>query len=227
LVRIDGPAVSLLTNVFQADWCIESGVPFVHQKLSINSLKNDNGDAGSLLQVVSSGPVYQPQIIYQLILTAIYAARHELILTTPYFVPDESVTTALLSAALRGVDVTLILPASNNSFMVRHASIALFDKLIEAGVHIALFEGGLLHTKSMVVDGEVSLFGSVNLDMRSMWLNFEISLFIYGADFASRLKTLQKSYLAQSTIADIEIWRKRPAYLRLIDDTIRLFGPLL
>ena len=227
LVRIEGPAVTLLSNVFQVDWCVESGIPFEQSGRSIKSSKQYNSDAETLLQVVPSGPVYQPQAIYQLILTAIYSAHHELILTTPYFVPDESVTTALLSASLRGVDVTLILPALNDSFLVRHASVALFDKLMEAGIHIALFEGGLLHTKSMVIDGEVSLFGSVNLDMRSMWLNFEISLFVYGADFASRLKSLQKSFLAQSTIVDIEAWRDRPAYNRLIDDTIRLFGPLL
>jgi len=227
LVRIEGPAVALLSNVFQIDWCVESEIPFEQHGRSIKSSEQYNSGAETLLQVVPSGPVYQPQVIYQLILTAIYSARHELILTTPYFVPDESVTTALLSAAFRGVDVTLILPALNNSFLVRHASVALFDKLMEAGVRIALFEGGMLHTKSMVIDGEVSLFGSVNLDMRSMWLNFEISLFVYGADFASRLKSLQESFLVQSVIADIEVWRKRPACLRLIDDTIRLFGPLL
>jgi len=227
LVRIEGPAVTMLSNVFQVDWCVESGIPFEQPGRSIKGGEQYNSDAESLLQVVPSGPVYQPQAIYQLILTAIYSARHELILTTPYFVPDESVTTALLSAALRGVDITIIAPAYNDSFLVRHASAALFDRLMEAGVRIALFEGGLLHTKSMVIDGEVSLFGSVNLDMRSMWLNFEISLFIYGAEFATRLKGLQESFLAQSTIADIEVWRNRPAYNRLIDDTIRLFGPLL
>jgi len=226
MVRVEGPSVTLLSNVFQVDWCVEGDLPF-EPAIHHGKDSEDNKDPGTLLQVVPSGPVFQPQAIYQLILTAIYSARREIIITTPYFIPDDAVVTALLSAALRGVQVTIIIPARNDSFLVRHASASHFDRLLRVGVRIALFEGGLLHTKSIVIDGEFSLFGSVNLDMRSLWLNFELSLFIYDTGFASELKAMQDVFLAQSTMADIKEWRDRPTHLRIVDDTIRLFGPLL
>ena len=104
---------------------------------------------------------------------------------------------------------------------------AHFDDLMEAGVRIALFQGGLLHTKSMVVDGAVSLFGSVNLDMRSFWLDFEDSLFVYGSEFAGFIMELQQDYLIHSAFVDADDWRKRPAHRRFVENTVRLVGPLL
>jgi len=176
---------------------------------------------------VPSGPDLRPEAIHQLLLTAIYSARHDLVMTTPYFVPEESMLTALLSAALRGVDVTLIVPARNDSLLVRYASVAHFDDLMSAGARIALFNGGLLHTKSLTIDGSTSVFGSVNLDMRSLWLNFEISLLVYDPDFTGRLRTLRDVYLADSRMLDLASWRRRPAWCRFTEDACRLLGPLL
>ena len=115
----------------------------------------------------------------------------ELILTTPYFVPDELMLTALLSAAGRGVRVTIVLPARVDSRLVRMASQVHKGDLLAAGVRIMLFEGGLLHTKSITIDGRVSLFGSLNLDPRSLQLNFEITLAIYDELFTGQLRELQ------------------------------------
>jgi cardiolipin synthase len=148
-------------------------------------------------------------------------------MTTPYFVPDESILTALLSAALRGVKVTLIVPARSDSMLVRHASVAHFDDLVSAGVEIALFNGGLLHTKSLTIDGATSVLGSVNLDMRSLWLNFEISLLVYDRELTGRLRSLQHSYLRDARRLDLDVWRRRPAWRRLVENTCRLAGPLL
>lgn len=148
-------------------------------------------------------------------------------MTTPYFVPDDSILTALLTAALRGVEVTLIVPARNDSVLVRYASAAHFDDLMSAGVRIALFRGGLLHTKSLTIDGMISVFGSVNLDMRSLWLDFEISLLVYDLDFTGRLRSLQDSYLRDSDRLDPDTWRRRPAWRQFMENTCRLLGPLL
>ena len=128
------------------------------------------------MQVVPSGPVVREESIQAVLLGAIYAARRELVMTTPYFVPDESLVMALMSAALRGVEVTLVVPARVDSRLARLASQPHKGELLEAGVRIAEFQGGLLHTKSVTVDGELSLFGSLNLDPRSLILNFEITL---------------------------------------------------
>jgi cardiolipin synthase len=111
--------------------------------------------------------------------------------------------------------------------LVRHASAATYEELAAAGVCIALREGGLLHTKSLVVDGETSVFGSVNLDMRSLYLNFEISLFVYDRAFAGRLRALQDRYLESAPQLDLEAWRRRPALRRFQENLVRLIGPLL
>ena len=100
-------------------------------------------------------------------------------------------------------------------------------KLLAAGVRIALFEGGLLHTKSLTIDGEISLFGSVNLDMRSIWLNFEISLIIVDAAFTARLNALQDAYLRDSSLLDPAIWHARPGRQVFLANAFRLLGPLI
>ena len=225
MVRITGPAAATLDSVFQLDWSVETGAAFEAPYLVTTD--GTTAPSGAEIQIVPSGPDLQPEAIHQLLLMAIYAARHELVITTPYFVPDESILTALLTAALRGVAVTLIVPAHNDSILVRHASVAHFDDLMSAGVEIALYKGGLLHTKSLTIDGEISVFGSVNLDMRSLWLNFEISLIVYDRDYTSRLRALQDTYLKESDRLDLHSWRHRSAWRRFTENTFRLLGPLL
>ena len=224
MARITGPAAGCLDGVFRLDWSVETGTTFDPPS---GPTGGASGPPGSLVQIVPSGPDRRPEAIHQLLLTAVYAARHELVMTTPYFVPDESILTALLSAALRGVKVTLIVPARSDSMLVRHASVAHFDDLVSAGVEIALFNGGLLHTKSLTIDGATSVLGSVNLDMRSLWLNFEISLLVYDRELTGRLRSLQHSYLRDARRLDLDVWRRRPAWRRLVENTCRLAGPLL
>jgi cardiolipin synthase A/B len=224
MVRITGPAAASLDGVFRLDWSVETGAVFeAPPAFADGSLVPSE----SLIQIVPSGPDLRPEAIHQLLLTAIYAAQHELIMTTPYFVPDESILTALLTAALRGVEVTLIVPARNDSVLVRYASAAHFHDLMSAGVRIALFNGGLLHTKSLTIDDDMSVFGSVNLDMRSIWLDFEISLLVYDRSFTGQLRLLQNTYLQNSEKLNFDTWRQRPAWCRFVENTCRLVGPLL
>jgi cardiolipin synthase len=224
IARITGPVAAALDAVFGLDWSVETGRTW---ELPPAASNGPPAPGGSMVQVVPSGPDLQLEAIHQLLLTAIYAARRELVMTTPYFVPDESLLTALLSAALRGVEVTLIVPARNDSMLVRYASVAHFDDLMSAGANIALFKGGLLHTKSLTIDGSVSVFGSVNLDMRSLWLDFEISLFVYDAAFTRQLGALQNTYLRNSDRLELDAWRRRPVWVQFTENTFRLLGPLL
>jgi cardiolipin synthase len=226
VVRMEGPAVTPLATIFETDWCVETGSSFELPRPWPGAPERDWPD-GDLVQVVPSGPAPDPDAIRPLLLTAIYSARRTLTLTTPYFVPDDAVLTALISAARRGVDVTVIVPARNDSFLVRYASAAPFDVLMTSGVRIALFQDGLLHTKSILVDGALTLFGSVNLDMRSFWLNFESSLFVYGPAFAARIGEVHRDYLARSVLVDAETWRRRPTRQQCLEDAARLVGPLL
>lgn len=224
MVRLSGPAATALNGVFALDWALESAGVCEDPPQSRESAAMPSG---AIVQVAPSGPDIHPEALHQLLLTAIYSAQSELVMTTPYFVPDDALVTALLSAALRGVRVTLIVPARNDSMLVRYASVAHFEDLMRAGVQIALFKDGLLHTKSLTIDGATSIFGSVNLDMRSMWLNFEISLLVYDEAFTGRLRALQHAYRDRSDLLDPEVWRRRPAWRRLVENTFRLVGPLL
>ena len=225
MVRVEGPGVPMMAALFLHDWSLATGESL--ELPAVDELAALEIEPGAVGQVVPSGPGARPEVIHRLLLTTMFEAREELILTTPYLVPDDSILTGLISAATRGVAVTLIVPEKNDSILVRYASAAHLDELMVAGVRIARFRDGLLHTKSITVDGAFSMFGSVNLDMRSLWLNFEISLFVYDSDFTSRLRALQQSYLDRSDLLELETWRKRGAGQRLAEDALRLASPLL
>ena len=162
-----------------------------------------------------------------MLLAAIYAARREIVLTTPYFVPGETLLTALRSAALRGVRVILIVPEKVDSVLVRYASNAYNDDLLAVGITILHFRGGLLHTKSMVVDEEITIFGTVNLDLRSFELNFEVSLIAYDAAFSAATRALQRQYESRSQPLQLVHWRARPSWRRLLENAVQVMSPLL
>ena len=178
-------------------------------------------------QIIPSAPEQGSFVIYETIISAIYAATKQITITTPYFVPDEPLLMALTVAAKRGVKVTLILPAKVDSLMVRYASRAYYPMLLEAGVKIAMFEGGLLHAKTMTIDEDYSLFGTVNMDMRSFFLNLEISLAIYDRDTTKQICNLQRSYLKNSSYIAIKSWQQRSKLRDLVENVVRLMSPLL
>lgn len=226
MVRVRGPAVEALAVTFLEDWELETAEGLEHlAKTGDIHASPPCGDA--VVQVVPSGPMLRNDAIQQILLMTIYAARQELVLTTPYFVPDEALLTALVAAAGRGVDVTIIVPASVDSRLVRLASQAHKGDLIAAGVRVVLFDGGLLHTKSITVDGEFSLFGSLNLDPRSLFLNFEITLCVYDRQYTSELRRMQQAYIDQSEVMDLAEWQSRSGPVRFAENTARLLGPLL
>jgi cardiolipin synthase len=226
MVRIRGPLIEAMTAAFLYDWLLETGASMedLQEKQKLHS-PQPVGDA--VVQLLPSGPGFRENAIHDLLLTTIYAARRELILTTPYFVPDTAILTALKSAALREVEVTIIVPEKNDSKLVHYASRAMFGDLIKAGVRIMLFREGLLHAKTITVDNDFCLFGSVNLDMRSFWLNFELTLFIYDRNFTSRLRRLQHHYILGSVPLDYASYQKRSFGQRFKENTALLVGPLL
>lgn len=119
------------------------------------------------------------------------------------------------------------MPRHNDSLLVRWASRAFFDELLAAGVNIYQFEGGLLHSKSILVDGQLSLVGTVNLDMRSLWLNFEITLVIDDNGFGSDLARVQEDYIARSRLLDAKRWARRAYWQRIVERLFYFFSPLL
>jgi cardiolipin synthase len=225
-VRISGPAVEALAGTFLVDWQVETGVRLGESEGS-SGLHPVPPAGDSVVQVLPSGPGYVPEALHQALLTAIYSAGTELLVTTPYFVPDEAMYNALVSAAHRGVDVTVVVPARVDSFLVRHASRAHFLGLLEAGVRIAEFEAGLLHAKTITIDAATCLIGSINLDMRSLWLNKELTILVYDPRFAARVRSIQLDYVDRSRILDLERWRRRKVRRRLLENSVQLLSPLL
>jgi cardiolipin synthase len=154
-------------------------------------------------------------------------AARRIVLTTPYFVPDPALALALQNAAMRGVEVTIILPAVNDSTLVTYASRGYFDELLAAGARILQFEDGLLHTKSVTIDDDFALFGTVNLDMRSLYLNFELMLAVYDSGFNAALLALQRGYEEKAKALDAVAWNARPARERLFEGAASLVAPML
>jgi len=236
MVKVEGPVVESLAGTFISDWFLETEVGQFRSESLIKDIQavrrlgdiqpsSEVGD--SAVQLVPSGPGFAPEAIHSLLLTTIYAARYELIMTTPYFIPDEPLLAALKAAAQRGVDVKIIVPAKNDSILVKYASRARYEDLVEAGVRFFLFEGGLLHSKTISIDRTFSLFGSVNLDMRSFWLNFEATLFVYCEAFTIDLLEIQQNYLEQSELLDIHSFSQRNFFEKFKENLSLLVSPLL
>lgn len=178
-------------------------------------------------QLIPSAPQVTAHVIYSTLVTIIHRANKRIQITTPYFVPDEALSGALITAAKRGLEVIIIIPEKVDSFLVQHASQSYYQELLEAGVKIALFKGGLLHAKMVVIDDDYCLFGTVNIDMRSFYLNMEVSLAIYSAEMVAQIADCQYSYLQNCRLLSLEEWEQRQGYQRLFDNLVRLFSPLL
>lgn len=226
MARLQGPVVSSLAATMVSDWVLETG----------DSLKNVINSAGLSLvepvgnadiQVIPSGPGYSGDGLLQMLLALINSAKEDLVMTTPYLAPDDSMTRALRGAAARGVKVKMIVPEKVDSVLTRYASRSYYDELLDTGVEIHLFRGGLLHTKSITVDGSITMFGTVNLDMRSIWINYEVSLFVYDEPFSCDIRELQQTYLEDSVKLDVDSWEKRDIKQRFLENICRLSSALL
>lgn len=225
MARMVGPVTYSMGIIYSYDWEMETGERLLPPPPDINKIKPTSGQNN--IQVIASGPGCPEGVIHQALLTSIYAARKQLVMTTPYLVPSDDLLDAICTAAQRGVEVHIIVPKKNDSLLVGWASRALFTELLDAGVHIHQFDDGLLHTKSVLVDKQLSLVGTVNLDMRSLWLNFEITIVIDDYDFGHNLAMVQQDYIIRSKLIDATVWSKRPYWQRIIERLCYFFSPLL
>ncbi|MBG6247945.1 MULTISPECIES: cardiolipin synthase [Symbiopectobacterium] len=226
MARIEGLITTTMGIIYCCDWEMETGQRLLPPPPDVGLMPFEQ-ERGHTVQVIASGPGYPEDMIHQALLTAVYSARHQLIMTTPYFVPSDDLLHAICTAAQRGVDVSIILPHKNDSVLVGWASRAFFNELFAAGVKIYQFQDGLLHTKSVLVDGQLSLVGTVNLDMRSLWLNFEITLVIDDDGFGSDLACVQEDYIARSRLMDESKWQQRPYWQRIVERLFYFFSPFL
>lgn len=221
--RVEGPSAALLDEVFELDWTMEESE---HEHPDLDpSLIECVGE--QVVQIVPSGPGQAQSNLFHMLSAAVHGAQERLILTTPYFVPDESFSTGLIAAALRGVDTIVVVPAKVNGFIVRYASHAYYEDLLDAGVKVCLYDAGLLHAKTVTVDEDVAVIGTVNIDRRSFWLNYELSMVLHGKEAVRKLIDVQSEYVSKSTPLRETQWIRRNSIRRFAENTAQLFSPIL
>jgi cardiolipin synthase len=221
-LALRGPCVRDLAQIFAEDWAFATGEPLRELPQAPPS------EAGrSVVSIVPSGPDQKRNAIGLVYFSAVAGARRRVWLTSPYFVPDESISRALESAALRGVDVRLLVPAKSDVALAQLASRSYFPRLVAAGVAVYEYLPSMHHAKTMVVDDELSMVGSANVDVRSLRLNFELSALVHDRDLAARLSRRFEEDLQQSRRVTAERLEQRNTLVRLRDGVVRLLSPLL
>ena len=226
MVRINGPVSAVLNGLHAWDWEIETAakLPLEVPDCPLLPLEQNNSHA---VQILATGPCFPDDLMAQSLSIAIFSARKSIVITSPYFVPSHNIAEALRIAALRGVDVSIVIPKENDSLMVHWASRTFFDDLLAAGVKIYNFNKGLLHTKSMLIDNRLALVGTVNMDMRSFYLNLEVSLALYSPDTVAAVAALLQGSLKDCEEVELNKWQQRPRIRRFVERCVRLASPLL
>ena len=224
MLRLQGPVVTQTQLIFAADWMQATGrlaappaAPAPHT----------DADAGFVALAIAEGPSERARSTPQLVATLLACARREVVISTPYFIPDATVFEALCATAWRGVRVTLILPARNDSWIVGAASRSYYRRLLQAGVRIHEFHPGLLHAKTLCVDGEIALVGSTNLDLRSFDLNFENNVLLHDAATCAAIGQRQADYMSQASpveLAQVLAW---PWHRRIWNNLLATLSPVL
>lgn len=222
-LKLQGEAVYVLQGMFLADWYFVSNE-------SINDIKYfpKQGYCGeTILQIASSGPDSYWASIHQAYFSAINSAREKVYITTPYLVPDEGILLALKTAALRGVDVRLLVPIKPDHRSVFWASKSHFEELLRAGVKIYQYSKGFVHGKVFIIDNNFISIGTANLDIRSFELNFEVNAFIYDKDINRKVS---KDFLEDLKVSKqilLDEYKKRPFTHKITESIARVFSPIL
>jgi len=223
MMRFEGPVARQNQHLFASDWMESDG-----EDLS-GLLRQPLADPrrGFAAQVIGTGPTARNSAMPEMFENLMYAARRELLVTTPYYVPNAAIQAALCAAANRGVDTAIILPARNDDFAVGAASRSYYEELLTAGVKIHEFQPGLLHAKSITLDGEITLIGSANMDRRSFDLNYENNMLLYDMAITAGMRARQMHYRANSraiTLDEVNAW-SMPR--RIWNNTLAILGPIL
>lgn len=224
-LRVKGPIVSSLEASFISDWnFLEDDIErFLNNKFFLP--KHPAG--GMVTQFVSSGPTDRWYNIELIFLKAISLAKHRVFIATPYFLPTEGLLSALQSASLSKVDVRIMIPKRSDSKLLTYASSSYVEQLLHAGIKVYFFEEGMLHSKMLLVDDEITSIGSTNFDFRSFEHNFEGNLFIYDRQFNAKAAEVFFEDIKVSERVYSVKWKKRSFGRKAIESVTRLFAPIL
>ncbi len=222
-IRFEGPIARQNQHLFAGDW-------MAHIDDDIDALLRrplPAAEPGISAQVVGTGPTVRYSAMPELFEALIYSARHSVVITTPYYVPNESLQAALCASARRGVETLIVFPQRNDSRVVAAASRSYYADLLGAGVRIYEYVGGLLHAKSLTLDGAIGLIGSANMDRRSFDLNYENNILLYDPDLTRQIRQRQQHYLDSARRVDPDDVANWPRHRRLLNNTVAILGPVL
>ncbi|MET0885100.1 MAG: phospholipase D-like domain-containing protein, partial [Mycetocola sp.] len=225
VVRVSGPVVASVNAVFLSDWLIETGELVDYDHVPASAVSAPRGRL--LCQVVPSGPGYDTENNLRLFLSLLYGATERVIITSPYFVPDEAMVYAITTACQRGLEVQLFVSEIGDQGLVYHAQRSYYDVLLEAGVRIFLYpEPYILHSKHVSVDDDIAVIGSSNMDIRSFSLNMEVSLLVRGRSFVTAMRRVEQAYRDAGRELTLEEWRREPRTATILDGLARLTSAL-
>jgi cardiolipin synthase len=220
MTRVEGPIVAGLNAIFITDWYSETDELLTRDIEPVHPVQVPNAlDC----QVVPSGPGFEGENNLRLFLALLYYAQERIIITSPYFVPDESIMYAITTATQRGVAVELFVSEIGDQKLVYHAQRSYYEELLNAGVTIYMYKAPyILHAKHFTIDDEVAVIGSSNMDMRSFSLNMEVSLMVRGKSFVNDLREIEDGYRAQSRQLTLEEWNRQSLRSTILDNLARL-----
>jgi cardiolipin synthase len=225
-VQIEGPAVQLLEVQFLLSWAFSGGKEdFGESEKDLTKNRQQKGNA--IVAIAASGPSAAVPYVMETILLALSQARKSIRICTPYFIPPDQLTSALVIAATQGIEVELILPKQSDSFIVQHASFSFIKPLLQRGVRVYLYKKGFMHAKTISIDGSLAFVGTVNMDTRSFFLNFEVTSVIYEPRFCKALENSFEQDKQTSQLLTLAQWRSRSVVQRGFDSVCRLVAPLL
>ena len=224
-LRIDGPAVYYLQYLFITDWNFCCAKKLNPGPLYFAKMEEEKKEC--YVQIAAGGPdSFMPSILYSQ-LQAINLAEEEILITTPYFIPGDSILDALCIAALSGLTVKLLVPGKSDSKFVNAASRSYYTELLQAGVEIYLYQKGFVHAKTMVSDGKLSVIGTANMDNRSFDLNFEVNALVYDKEIAGQMRKQFFEDISYAERIDKEAWLSRSAFRQLPEKVAKLFSPVM
>jgi cardiolipin synthase len=222
-LRIEGDAVSGIQHTFIYDWL------YITKRLHTNKrfFPQTTVTTPTAVQIGISGPDMHWESIMQAYCLAISNAKKYIYIQTPYFLPNESIMNAIESAALSGVNVKLMIPYRSDEKISYEACMSYMGSILKAGVEVYQYTKGFIHSKTLVIDDEIAIIGSANIDLRSFEQNFEVSAFIYDEKHSKHLKDLFLSDMKVSKKLSYFKWSNRPRYRKIIQALARLLSPIL
>lgn len=224
MVTLRGPIVQEVNAVFMTDWYSETNELLIDE---IEVMEPEHGPGLKQAQIVPSGPGFDGENNLRLFNMLLHNASERIIVTSPYFVPDESMLYAITTAAERGLEVQLFVGEVSDQIIVFHGQRSYYEALLRSGVRIFLYKSPyILHSKLISIDDDVAVIGSSNMDMRSFSLNMEVSLMVPDPEFVSRVREVEAEYRHDSTELTLQDWLDRPILMRYLDNLARLTAAL-